>query len=62
MKKNGQGGIQRDGSKNKKLMMMHKALHPRDDIDIPYISKEEEKKSLLPVTAISNRKVIKSRK
>ena len=25
----------------RKLMTMHKALHPRDDVDSPYVSRKE---------------------
>ncbi len=27
--------------RTRKLMTMHKALHPRDDIDRPYVSRKE---------------------
>ena len=32
--------------RTRKLMTMHKALHPRDDVDISYVSKNSEEGDL----------------
>ena len=34
------------GPKNRKLMAMHKTLHPRDDVDRLYVSRKEEGRGL----------------
>ena len=35
--------------KTRKLMTMHKALHPRDDVDILYISRKEGARRLASI-------------
>ena len=35
--------------RTRKLMTMHKALHPRDDVDRLYISRKEEERGLTSI-------------
>ena len=42
--------------RTRKLMTIHKALHPRDDVDRPYVSREEGEENLPAMkTALTHR-------
>ena len=46
------GEIRQMDQSTKKLIMIHKALHPRDDIDRLYVSRKEEGKELTSIEDI----------